>query len=157
MPDDELLHGMRDQCAVVGVGVSPFSRHTGRTELSLVAEAFRNAVEDAGLERADVDGLIVNMGPDVDRLPQLLGIEVEWAFQTWRHGRLSAQTLQMAGLVAHSGMANYVACIGATVANPQVTEAGGEAFRPAAGRTGSSRTTGWCTQARSRRCPSGAT
>ena len=133
MPDDELLRSMRDECAVVGVGVSPFSRHTGRSELSLVAEAFRNAVEDAGLERADVDGLIVNMGPDVDRLPQLLGLEVEWAFQTWRHGRLSAQTVQMAGLVAHSGMANYVACIGSTVANPQGTEEGGEAFRPGGG------------------------
>ena len=41
MPDDELLRSMRDECAVVGVGVSPFARHTGRSELSLVADYVR--------------------------------------------------------------------------------------------------------------------
>src|SRR5262245_42330630 len=47
----------RDQVAIVGVGTTPFSRDSGRSELSLVVEACQNAIRDAGLTRDDIDGL----------------------------------------------------------------------------------------------------
>lgn len=47
----------RDQVAIVGVGTTPFSRDSGRSELSLVVEACQNAIKDAGLTRDDIDGL----------------------------------------------------------------------------------------------------
>jgi acetyl-CoA acetyltransferase len=47
----------RDQVAIVGVGTTPFTRDSGRSELSLVVEACQNAIRDAGLTRADIDGL----------------------------------------------------------------------------------------------------
>jgi acetyl-CoA acetyltransferase len=43
--------------AVVGVGYTPFSRASGRSVLSLAAEAVAAAVGDAGLALADVDGM----------------------------------------------------------------------------------------------------
>jgi acetyl-CoA acetyltransferase len=43
--------------AVVGVGYTPFSRASGRSVLSLAAEAVAAAVGDAGLRLADVDGM----------------------------------------------------------------------------------------------------
>jgi acetyl-CoA acetyltransferase len=43
--------------AVVGVGYTPFSRASGRSVLSLAAEAVAAAVGDAGLQLADVDGM----------------------------------------------------------------------------------------------------
>ncbi|MGO9382525.1 MAG: thiolase family protein [Mycobacterium sp.] len=47
----------RDQVAIVGIGTTPFSRDSGRSELSLVVEACQNAIKDAGLTRDDIDGL----------------------------------------------------------------------------------------------------
>jgi acetyl-CoA acetyltransferase len=47
----------RDQVAIVGIGTTPFTRDSGRSELSLVVEACQNAIRDAGLTRDDIDGL----------------------------------------------------------------------------------------------------
>lgn len=53
----------RDRCSIVGVGSTDYSRHSGRTELSLAVEAARVALADAGLSPRDVDGIICS---DVD-------------------------------------------------------------------------------------------
>ena len=49
---------LRDQVAVVGIGQTEFSRRSGRTELSLACEAITAAVADAGLDMAEVDGMV---------------------------------------------------------------------------------------------------
>ena len=43
---------------IAGVGLTSFGEHTGRSTLDLMSEAAGAALEDAGLERNDVDGLI---------------------------------------------------------------------------------------------------
>jgi len=43
--------------SVAGVGFTPFTRASGRSVLALAAEAVANAVADAGLDLADVDGM----------------------------------------------------------------------------------------------------
>jgi acetyl-CoA acetyltransferase len=43
--------------AIAGVGYTELSRSSGRSVLSLAAEACRNAIADAGLEREAVDGI----------------------------------------------------------------------------------------------------
>lgn len=43
--------------SLVGVGFTPFSRDSGRSVLSLATEAVANAIGDAGLRPADVDGM----------------------------------------------------------------------------------------------------
>jgi acetyl-CoA acetyltransferase len=48
----------RDRCAIVGIGSTEFSRDSGRSVLSLATEASLAALEDAGLEPADVDGIV---------------------------------------------------------------------------------------------------
>jgi acetyl-CoA acetyltransferase len=52
--------GVRDKYAIVGVGVSPTTRtHAeGRSAHQLEAWAIRLAIEDAGLRREDIDGVI---------------------------------------------------------------------------------------------------
>lgn len=47
----------KPRSAVVGVGYSPFSHESGQTVLELAATAARNALTDAGLTAADVDGV----------------------------------------------------------------------------------------------------
>jgi acetyl-CoA acetyltransferase len=48
---------LRDQIAVIGVGSTPYARDQKRTELSLGLEAALNAIEDAGIDRQQIDGL----------------------------------------------------------------------------------------------------
>jgi acetyl-CoA acetyltransferase len=48
----------RDRCAIVGIGATDFSRHSGRSDLTLATQAALAAVADAGLSPADVDGIV---------------------------------------------------------------------------------------------------
>lgn len=49
---------MADKAAIVGIGQTDFSKQSGRTELALAVDAITAAVEDAGLERHDIDGVV---------------------------------------------------------------------------------------------------
>jgi acetyl-CoA acetyltransferase len=44
--------------AIAGIGATEFSKRSGRSELRLTIEAITGALEDAGLSRADIDGLV---------------------------------------------------------------------------------------------------
>ena len=48
---------LRDKLAVVGVGSTPYGRDLQRTSLSLALEAALRAIDDAGIDRQEVDGL----------------------------------------------------------------------------------------------------
>lgn len=48
---------MNEPC-LVGIGITPFGRHEGRSPLDLMADAARLALEDARLQRRDIDGLL---------------------------------------------------------------------------------------------------
>src|SRR4051794_25046795 len=99
-----------DKTAVVGVGTSAFARDTGKDILALIGDAFVNALADSGLKKTDIDGLIVNMGPNSDQLPQMLGIEVEYGFETWQHGRLSGPSVGLAAMAVNAGLAECILC-----------------------------------------------
>ncbi|AII10889.1 thiolase C-terminal domain-containing protein [Rhodococcus opacus] len=48
----------RDQCAIAGVGSTDFSSRSGRSVLTLATQACLAALSDAGLDPADVDGIV---------------------------------------------------------------------------------------------------
>ena len=48
----------RDRCAVVGVGNTDYSFNSGRSTLTLAAQASVAALTDAGLEPGDIDGIV---------------------------------------------------------------------------------------------------
>lgn len=99
----------------MGAGVSVFERGASRSPLSYAAEALRQALEDAGLERDDVDGLVTNVGSplavDYDRMAEAFGFELRFASQTWTHGRFVGPTLQHAAMAVALGLADVVACV----------------------------------------------
>ena len=81
---------LKDKYAIVAVGYSPQGRVPGRTALSFHLEACANAIEDAGLERKDIDGLIcyrhfpaATGEPDVTPylVAQYLGLETSYLSQ----------------------------------------------------------------------------
>jgi acetyl-CoA acetyltransferase len=50
--------GHRDKCAVVGIGATDISARSGRSDLTLAAEAALAAIADAGLTADDIDGMV---------------------------------------------------------------------------------------------------
>ena len=52
---------IRDRTAIVGVGVSQFYRQA-QSPMRLAAQAFKAALDDAGLGKDAVDGLAINIG-----------------------------------------------------------------------------------------------
>ncbi len=49
---------LRGKYAIVGVGETAYTRGSGQTTRSLGTEAVRNAITDAGLTIADIDGMM---------------------------------------------------------------------------------------------------
>ncbi len=49
---------LKDKYAIVGIGYTPQGKVPRRTALSFYAEAYANAIKDAGLKREDIDGLM---------------------------------------------------------------------------------------------------
>ena len=48
---------LKDQAVIVGIGQTEFSKNSGRSELQLAAECVNAAIQDAGLEPTQIDGL----------------------------------------------------------------------------------------------------
>lgn len=106
---------LKDTAAVCGVGHSPYGRRLNRSTIDLAGEAIRNALDDAGLGRDDLDGLIVSfgtpIGADADTLAYALGLKLRMYNQTWAHGRFTASCIQWAAMAVNAGLANAVACL----------------------------------------------
>jgi acetyl-CoA acetyltransferase len=51
------MEGIQDKAAIVGIGQTAFARGLEDTELSLACQAISAAIDDAGLDPADIDGL----------------------------------------------------------------------------------------------------
>ena len=51
------METLKDKAAIAGVGNTEYSRDSGRSEITLAAEAIRNAIADAGLKPSDIDGI----------------------------------------------------------------------------------------------------
>ena len=77
---------LRDRCAIVGVGETAYVRGAGRTTRALATTAIRNAMADAGLRAADIDGMLSYSLMDAAQCPEVasdLGIRPT---STWTCG-----------------------------------------------------------------------
>lgn len=107
----EMGKALKDKTAVCGIGLT-IGSFPDRTSISLAVEAYQKALDDAGLERKDVDGIIqLSYGSDYDRFLEVIGSDVRYANQGWTHGRFIAPMLQQAAMVVASGMAKAVAVV----------------------------------------------
>ena len=48
----------RDHCSIVGIGATDFSKRSGRSTLTLAAQATQAAIADAGITAAEIDGVV---------------------------------------------------------------------------------------------------
>ena len=126
---------IKDKVAVVGVGATPQGTLPGSTALSLAVDAFKVALDDAGLKKEDIDGLLTFPGttsPEGSlnylRLGETLGIDPSFTASLTMGGNTVGALVHLAAMAVASGMANYVACVFGDAA-----KTGGSRFNRAAG------------------------
>jgi acetyl-CoA acetyltransferase len=97
--------------AIVGIGQTEFSKHSGRSELQLAAEAVRSALDDAGLSPSDVDGTVTFTQDTNDELALMrtVGIpRLRWTSRTPFGGGGSSATIEHAAAAVVAGAADTV-------------------------------------------------
>jgi acetyl-CoA acetyltransferase len=109
---------LKGKTAISGLGVTEQGRIYGHSTLWFASEAIRLAIEDAGLRKDEVDGLLVNEG--VTRLPGMGGLDLQNHLGLTNLKLLAGMTcggatagimVQYAALAIAHGMANHVVCV----------------------------------------------
>jgi acetyl-CoA acetyltransferase len=57
-----MAHTLRGRTAIAGLGITKQGKVFDNTHVGFASEAVRLALQDAGLQRSDLDGLLVNPG-----------------------------------------------------------------------------------------------
>ena len=109
-----IAQALRDKAAICGVGLL-LGNFPDRSPLSLAVEAFQIALDDAGMQRTDVEGvMMLSVGADYDRFLEAIGLDVRFANEGWHHGRFISPIVQHAAMVVATGMADTVAIVHGT-------------------------------------------
>jgi acetyl-CoA acetyltransferase len=120
------LAQLKDQIAVIGVGNTKYGSFPDTDEYGLAAQAFRNAVNDCGISKNVIDGLLVCRIPYYARMGEVLGIDPRWTLTLPPHGRMSGMGLIEASLALATGQANYVALMYANIGRSRRVNYGGD-------------------------------
>jgi acetyl-CoA acetyltransferase len=97
--------------AIAGIGQTEFSKNSGRSELQLAAEASKAALDDAGIDPADVDGMITfTLDPsDEIGLGRCLGVkDLAYTTRIPGGGAASVATVYQAMAAVTSGIAEVI-------------------------------------------------
>jgi acetyl-CoA acetyltransferase len=110
---------LKDKCAIVGVGYTPQGKLTDWTIRGLFLEAARNAVEDAGLNVKDIDGIIMEPCPNDTTINNTLfyNLQEDLGIETTRFcgnyyvmGATAGSAIQAAAMAINAGLASTVLC-----------------------------------------------
>lgn len=110
------MSGASAEVAIVGVGQTDFgalyaSKDAQRDENALGAEALRLALEDAGLKKSDLDGLLTAR-VRYDRMANVVGMRNPRVVNGLDgSGRMSGVAVQHAAALIRAGQAEVVACV----------------------------------------------
>ncbi len=131
---------LKGKAAISGLGISEMGRVYGHDAQHFAVEAIQRAVEDAGLRKDQIDGLLVN--PGVSPLGAMGGVGLQ-NYLGLTHLRLlssmnvggatACAMVHYAALSVAHGMANHVVCVFADA--PLQPNRGGGAAYAAMGRT----------------------
>jgi acetyl-CoA acetyltransferase len=97
--------------AVIGVGNTTYGALPDFDANALGAWAFREALDDAALTLADVDGLVVHRITDYQRLTEMLRMNPTFLSVLPGNGRMSAMSIQTAAAAIMAGTADTVAVV----------------------------------------------
>ena len=97
------------KAAIAGIGATDFSKNSGRSELRLASEAVLDALDDAGLTPADVDGMVTfTMDSNTEvAIARATGIgELKFFSKIHHGGGAACATIQQAAIAVATGVAH---------------------------------------------------
>ena len=110
---------IRGQTAICGLGITEMGKVYGHDASWFAGESIKLAIQDAGLEKDQIDGLLVNPG-----ITGMMGTGIGIPLQGYlglrnlrllnhmnSYGATASAMIQYAAMAVDHGMANYVACI----------------------------------------------
>ena len=102
---------LRDRTAIVGIGETDYSRDSGRTELQLTLQAIMAALDDAGLQPHDIDGLMrwsVDTSGESEVASNLGIPDLAYFGEISQAGNVGAALVASASAAIVAGLANVV-------------------------------------------------
>jgi len=101
--------------AIVGLGMTEMTREYTKSAAGLAAEAIRLAIDDAGLLKEDIDGLLINAGVTQGistGLQRALGMrDLRLVNHMNGQGSTAGQMVQFATMAIEAEMASTVVCV----------------------------------------------
>ena len=104
--------------AIVGVGRTAMGQLPGSSALGLGLEALRLAIEDAGIKKEDIDGVLTHPGTTSReganhylRFCEAAGIDPSYAASKSMGGATAGALVQEAVMAIEAGLATTVACV----------------------------------------------
>ena len=100
---------IRGKAAIVGIGEVPTRRsYPDRTTLGLCAEAARLAIEDAGLRKEDINGLVTDGGTTPAAMAEYISLRPTFATGVSMQGASGASATAVAASAVYSGFCDTV-------------------------------------------------
>ena len=105
---------LQGKYAIAGVGNSPLGKVPDMGPLDLFVVAAKRAIEDAGISKDEIDGIITRGPDDINvhhqRVGQLLGLNVNFSTSTDNGGASQILNVAMACMAIDAGMCTTVLC-----------------------------------------------
>ena len=120
------LNELKDKIAVIGVGNTKYGNFPEIDDYGLAAHAFRNAVNDCGIDKNKIDGMLVSRIPYYARMGEVLGINPRWTITLPGHGRMSGMGIIEAATAIAAGHCDYVALLYANIGRSRRVNYGGD-------------------------------
>jgi acetyl-CoA acetyltransferase len=111
--DRDLFRRIRDRVAIAGIGHLPFAKDIGRPISDTAVEAIQMALDDAGLEAEEVDGMSMFEMESTHEvsIARRLGVrDLRWWDKISYGGGASCATVMHAAAAIASGLATTVVC-----------------------------------------------
>jgi len=106
---------IKGKCAIAGLGVTAMGKIYGRNATDFAAEAIQLALEDAGLRKEEVDGLLINANLSHEMGPMLqmsLGLRDLALLNVMNaYGSTSGTMIQYACMAIQEGLANVIVLV----------------------------------------------
>jgi len=104
------MHSFRDRVVIVGVGETDYTKGSGTSDLQLILEASKKAIDDAGIKPTDIDGIAQpSFRVKSEDLVSNLGIkDLKYAVSVLIGGASAVACLQDAAMAINCGIADYV-------------------------------------------------
>lgn len=107
------MSGLAGKAAIVGIGATEFSKNSGRSEMRLAVEAILSALEDAGIDRAEVDGLstyTMDNNPEIEVFRNIGGRQLKFFSRIHYGGGAACAPIMQAAMAVATGVAEVVVC-----------------------------------------------